>query len=134
MLLCDGIAGLSCTDGGRQKGGLAGTNAAGVRPFTAPSQDSAGTNVEKTMVAGVNFCAASLAGRGMKRRLVHQPELRALLARFSGHHPRDPELGRPLIQSEFVELLVSCQKMARAASSFSQRGKEKRAFLVKLKG
>ncbi|GAQ89061.1 hypothetical protein KFL_004840010, partial [Klebsormidium nitens] len=110
VLLCDGIAGLACADGGRQKGGLAGTSAAAVRPFTAPSQDSAGVNVEKTMEAGVNFCAASLEGRGMKRRLVIQPELRTLLARFSGHHPKDPDLGKPLAQKEYVELLVALER------------------------
>jgi hypothetical protein len=107
VLLCDGIAGLSCADGGRQKGGLRGTNAADVCPFTAPSQYSVGVNVEKTMEPGVNYCAASLAGRGMKRRLVIQPELRALLARFSGHHSKDPDLGKDLSRPEYVELLVS---------------------------
>ncbi|GAQ86810.1 hypothetical protein KFL_003120160 [Klebsormidium nitens] len=110
VLLCDGLAGLACADGGRQKGGLSGTSAAAVRPFTAPSQDSAGVNVEKTMEAGVNFCAASLEGRGMKRRLVIQPELRTLLARFSGHHPRDPELGKSLAPIEYQELLVALER------------------------
>jgi hypothetical protein len=106
VLLCDGIAGLACADGGRQKGGLAGTNAAQVRPFTAPSRDSLGVTVQKTMEPGVNYLAGSLAGAGLKRRLVHQPELRTLLARFSGHHPADPELGKPLTEAEYQELLV----------------------------
>lgn len=75
-------------------------------------------NVEKTLEAGVNFCATSPAGWGMKRRLLIQPELRALLARFTGHHSRDPELGKSLAQSEYQELLVSGWNMARAASSF----------------
>ncbi|GAQ88997.1 hypothetical protein KFL_004770040 [Klebsormidium nitens] len=110
VLLCDGIAGLACADGGRQKGGLSGTKAAAVRPFTAPSQDSAGVNVEKTMEAGINFCAASLEGRGMKRRLLIQPELRTLLARFSGRHPRDPELGKSLAPIEYQELLVALER------------------------
>jgi hypothetical protein len=107
VLLCNGIAGLACADGGRQKGGLAGTNAAQVRPFTAPNRDSAGATVQKMMEPGVNYLAASLAGAGLKRRLVHQPELRTMLARFSGHHPADPELGKHLSEPEYRELLVS---------------------------
>jgi hypothetical protein len=107
VLLCDGIAGLACADGGQQKGGLAGTDAAQVRPFTAPSRDSLGVNVQKVMKAGVNYLAALLTGAGLKRRLVHQPELQTLLARFSGHHPADPELGKHLSEHEYRELLVS---------------------------
>jgi hypothetical protein len=63
--------------------------------------------VEKAMVAGVNFCGASLGGARMKRRLVHQPELRLLLGRYSGHHPNDPELGKRVSPTEYGELLVS---------------------------
>ncbi|GAQ92237.1 hypothetical protein KFL_009530035 [Klebsormidium nitens] len=110
VLLCDGIAGLACADGGKQKGGLAGTQAAKLRPFTAPARDFTGAVVEKAMVAGVNFCAASLGGAGMKRRLVHQPELRSLLARYSGHHPNDPELGKRLSPPEYGELLVALDR------------------------
>ena len=61
----------------------------------------------KVMEAGCNFLAASLSGGGLKRRLVHQPELRTLLARFSGHHAADPELGKILSPREYGELLVS---------------------------
>jgi hypothetical protein len=70
----------------------------------APSQDAKGVNVVKLMEPGVNFCAAALGGAGLKRRLVHQPELRALFARFSQHRPDDPDLGAKLSN---VELLVS---------------------------
>lgn len=108
VLLCDGIAGLACADGGRLKGGLAGTSAAQVRPFTAPSQDSTVVYVEKVMEAGVNFCSTALDGGGPKRRLLHQPELRTLLARFSRHHPKDPDLEAHLSKREFDELMVSC--------------------------
>jgi hypothetical protein len=107
VLLCDGIAGLACADGGRQKGGLTGSSAAQLRPFTAPSQDAKGVNVVKLMEPGVNFCAAALGGAGLKRRLVHQPELRVLIARFSQHHPDDPDLGAKLSNLEFDELLVT---------------------------
>ncbi|GAQ92876.1 hypothetical protein KFL_011770010, partial [Klebsormidium nitens] len=107
VLLCDGIAGLACADGTRQKGGLAGTDAALLRPFTAPSRSSNGVNVRKVMEAGSNYLAASLAGGGLKKRLLHQPELRTLLARFSGHHAADPELGKTLSTREYEELLVA---------------------------
>ncbi|GAQ93025.1 hypothetical protein KFL_012570010 [Klebsormidium nitens] len=110
VLLCDGIAGLACADGGRQKGGLSGTSAAHLRPFTAPTQDAAGVNVEKVMQPGVNFCAAGLDGCGPKRRLLHQPELRTLLARFSRHHPKDPDLGAPLSSNEFDELMIALDR------------------------
>ncbi|GAQ92000.1 hypothetical protein KFL_009010040 [Klebsormidium nitens] len=110
VLLCDGIAGLACADGGRQKGGLAGSSAAQLRPFTAPSQDAEGVNVVKLMEPGVNFCAAALGGGGLKRRLVHQPELRALIARFSQHHPDDPDLGAKLSNVEFDELLAALDR------------------------
>ncbi|GAQ85391.1 hypothetical protein KFL_002330010 [Klebsormidium nitens] len=110
VFLCDGIAGLACADGGRQKGGLAGTSAAQLRPFTAPSQDSAGVNVEKVMQPGVNFCATALDGGGPKRRLLQQPELRTLLARFSRHHPKDPDLGAHLSSREFDELMVALDR------------------------
>ncbi|GAQ91154.1 hypothetical protein KFL_007360010, partial [Klebsormidium nitens] len=110
ILLCDGIAGLACADGGRQKGGLSGTSAAHLRPFTAPSQDAAGANVEKVMQSGVNFCGAGLDGCGPKRRLLHQPELRTLLARFSRHHSKDPDLGAPLSSKEFDELLIALNR------------------------
>lgn len=106
VLLCDGIAGLACADGSRSKGGLAGTAASEFRPFTAPSRNSSGENVVKHMEAGVNFSATALEGRGLKRRLIHQPELRALLARYSQHHPKDPDLGVQLSEGEFQELLV----------------------------
>ncbi|GAQ86505.1 hypothetical protein KFL_002930020 [Klebsormidium nitens] len=105
VMLCDGIAGLACADGGRQKGGLAGTSTEGVRPFTAPSRDEAGAPVVKTMEAGTNFCSVALDGHGLKRRLVHQPEVRALLARFSQHHPGDP-----LCNKEYDELLVALER------------------------
>jgi hypothetical protein len=107
VLMCDGIAGLACADGGRQKGGLAGSSAAQLRPFTAPSQHAKGVNVVKLMEPEVNFCAAALGGAGLKRRLVHQPVLRALIARFSQHHSDDPDLGAKLSNVEFAELLVS---------------------------
>ncbi|GAQ90243.1 hypothetical protein KFL_006170110, partial [Klebsormidium nitens] len=107
VLLCDGIAGLACADGTRQKDGLAGTDAALLRPFTAPSRGSDGVNVRKGMEAGSNYLAASLAGGGLKKRLLHQPELRTLLARFSGHHAADPELGKALSTREYEELLVA---------------------------
>ncbi|GAQ93340.1 hypothetical protein KFL_014520010 [Klebsormidium nitens] len=105
VLLCDGIAGLACADSTRQKGGLAGTNAALLRPFTAPSQGSDEVNVRKVMEARSNYLAASLSGGGLKKRLMRQPELRTLLARFSGHHAADPELGKTLSTREYKELL-----------------------------
>jgi hypothetical protein len=107
VLLCDGIAGHACADGGRQKGGLAGMSAAHLQPFTAPSEDAAGVNIEKVMQPGVNFCATGLDGCGPKRRLLQQPELRTLLAWFSRHHLKDPDLGAPLSSKEFEELMVS---------------------------
>ncbi|GAQ93261.1 hypothetical protein KFL_013980010 [Klebsormidium nitens] len=110
VLLCDGIAGLACADGSNSKGGLAGTAARELRPFTAPSRDSSGETVVKHMEAGVNFSATALEGRGLKRRLVHQPELQALLARYSQHHPKDPDLGAQLSESEFQELLVALDR------------------------
>jgi hypothetical protein len=106
VLLCDGIAGLACADGSNSKQGLAGTAASELRPFTAPSRGSSGETVVKHMEAGVNFSASALEGRGLKRRLIHQPELRALVARYSQHHPKDPDLGAQLSESEFQELLV----------------------------
>ncbi|GAQ90813.1 hypothetical protein KFL_006880050 [Klebsormidium nitens] len=110
VLLCDGIAGLACADGSRSKGGLAGTAASELRPFTAPSRNSSGETVVKHMEAGVNFSATALEGRGLKRRLIHQPELRALLARYSQHHPKDPDLGAQLSEGEFQELLVALDR------------------------
>jgi hypothetical protein len=59
------------------------------------------------MEAGSNYLAASLSGGGLKKRLLHQPELRTLLARFSGHHAADPELGKMPSSREYEELLVS---------------------------
>jgi hypothetical protein len=110
VLLCDGIAGLACANGGRQKGGLAGSCAAQLRPFTAPSQDARGVNVVKLREPGVNYNAAALGGGGLKRRLVHQPELRALIARFSQHHADDPNLGSKLSNVEFDELLAALDR------------------------
>ncbi|GAQ80248.1 hypothetical protein KFL_000490380 [Klebsormidium nitens] len=110
VLLCDGIAGLACADGTRQKGGLAGTDAALLRPFTAPSRDSNGFNVRKVMESGSNYLAVSLAGGGLKRRLLHQPEVRTLVARFSGHHAVDPELGKTPSAQEYEELLVALDR------------------------
>ncbi|GAQ77801.1 hypothetical protein KFL_000040010 [Klebsormidium nitens] len=107
VLLCDGIARLACADGTRQKGGLAGTDAALLRPFTAPSQGSDKVNVQRVMEAGSNYLAASLSGGGLKKRLLHQPELRTLLAQFSGHHAADPKLGKTLSTREYKELLVA---------------------------
>jgi hypothetical protein len=69
VLLCNNIAGLACADGGRQKGGLAGSSAAQLRPLTAPSQDAKGVNVVKLMEPGVKFCAAALGGAKFKAAL-----------------------------------------------------------------
>ncbi|GAQ93575.1 hypothetical protein KFL_016680010 [Klebsormidium nitens] len=110
VLLCDGIVGLACADGTRQKGGLAGTDAAQLRPFTAPSRGSDGVNVRKVMEAGSNYCAASLSGGGLKRRFMQQPEIRTLIARYSVHHAADPELGKALSSREYEELLVALDR------------------------
>ncbi|GAQ91305.1 hypothetical protein KFL_007620010 [Klebsormidium nitens] len=106
VLVCNGIAGLACADGSRSKGGLAGTAASELRPFTAPSRNGFGENVVKHMEAA----RLRLEGRGLKRRLIHQPELRALLARYSQHHPKDPDLGAQLSEGEFHELLVALDR------------------------
>ncbi|GAQ79812.1 hypothetical protein KFL_000380420 [Klebsormidium nitens] len=59
---------------------------------------------------GAGGGAAALGGAGLKRRLVHQPELRALIARFSQHHPGDPDLGAKLSNVEFDELLAALDR------------------------
>ncbi|GAQ90744.1 hypothetical protein KFL_006790070 [Klebsormidium nitens] len=76
----------------------------------APSQGTDGGNVRKVMEAGSNYCAASLFGGGLKTRLVQQPEIRTLIARYSAHHTADPELGKTPSAREYEELLIALNR------------------------
>jgi hypothetical protein len=82
VLLCDGIVGISNSDGGKRPGGLGSTSHDFRRPFTHPGRSADGAALEKQSIAGRDYCAAGLEGGGMKRRLVVQPELRELIARL----------------------------------------------------
>ncbi|GAQ87753.1 hypothetical protein KFL_003750030 [Klebsormidium nitens] len=104
VLLCDGIVGITNSDGGKRPGGLGSTSHDFRRPFTHPSRSADGTALEKQSVAGRDYCAAGLEGGGMKRRLVLQPELRELIARVSRHRPESEKLGQRLSEAEFLGL------------------------------
>ncbi|GAQ87643.1 hypothetical protein KFL_003670040 [Klebsormidium nitens] len=101
VLLADGIVGVANSDGGKRPGGLGNTSLDCRRTFVHPSQHSSGEALEKQSISGRDYCAASLEGGGMKRRLVLQPELRDLLARLSQHRPTSERLGQRLSEAEY---------------------------------
>jgi hypothetical protein len=103
VLLCDGIVGISNSDGGKRPGGL-GSTLHDRRPFTHPGRSADGAALEKQSVAGRDYCAAGLEGGGMKRRLVLQPELRELIARVSRHRSESEKLGQPLSEAKYLGL------------------------------
>jgi hypothetical protein len=104
VLLCDGIVGISNSDGGKRPGGLGSTSHDFRRPFMHPGRSADGAPFEKQSVAGRDYCAAGLEGGGMKRRLVLQPELRELIARVSRHRSASEKLGQPLSEAEYLGL------------------------------
>jgi hypothetical protein len=104
VLLCDGIVGISNSDGGKRPGGLGSTSHDFCRPFTHPWRSADGAALEKQSVARRDYCTAGLEGGGMKRRLVLQPELRELIARVSRHRPESEKLGQRLNEAEYLGL------------------------------
>jgi hypothetical protein len=51
-----------------------------------------GELLEKRSILGRDFCGAGLEGKGMKRKLLLQPELREAVARLSQDRPKDQRL------------------------------------------
>jgi hypothetical protein len=105
VLLCDGIVGLSSSDGAQRPRGLGSSSLDARRTFCHPSRHFSGALLEKRSISGRDYCDAGLKGGGMKRKLLLQPELREAIARLSQLRPKDERLGKGLSRSDFRALL-----------------------------
>jgi hypothetical protein len=105
VLLCDGIVGLTNSDGGKRPGGLGSMTLDARRTMLHPSKFATEELLEKRSISGLDYCGAGLEGGGMKRKLLLQPELREAVARLSQHRPTDEKLGPRLSKAGFLSLL-----------------------------